>query len=73
MLRGPPECWQDPPLVILRMSWLAHLALSVNSALNFLVYVFWGTKFRKAFCKVIRETVRRLQSPFRTNRNSNEK
>ena len=71
--RGPPECWQDPPSVILRVSWLAHLALSVNSSTNFLVYVFWGAKFRKAFWKTIGELLRRLQSVFPNTRTTNEK
>ena len=71
--RGPPECWQDPPTVILRMSWLAHLALSLNSSMNFLVYVFWGTKFRVEFCKIFRDLLRRVQSLFRNNGNSSDK
>ena len=73
LLRGPPVCWQDTPALILKMSWLAHLALSINSSTNFLVYVFWGTKFRKAFCKAKREFLQQLTSVFPNMRNTNEK
>ncbi len=31
---------------------LSHLALSVNSSANFLVYVAWGSKFRLDHCDV---------------------
>ena len=39
----------DPPSLINRLSMVSHLALSINSSANFLVYVAGGTKFKKAF------------------------
>merc|ERR1719483_736935 len=45
---GPPTCWMNPPSLISRLSMVSHLALSINSSANFLVYVAWGTKFKKA-------------------------
>ena len=70
---GPPACWQDPPAIILKTSWLAHLALNINSSTNFLVYVAWGTKFRKAFFKATRELLQQILSIFPNTRHSTER
>ena len=37
---------------------ISHLALSVNSSANFIVYVAVGTKFQKAFIR-IKDSLRR--------------
>ena len=56
--RSPPECWLDLPPWIHRMVITSHLALSVNSSANFIVYVAVGTKFQKAFIR-IKDSLRR--------------
>ncbi|XP_023332149.1 FMRFamide receptor [Eurytemora carolleeae] len=60
--RRIPACWENPPKVVNTLSIISHLALSINSSVNFFVYVAWGSKFRKALMRLI-------QSKFRGSRN----
>ena len=58
----PPYCWLDPPSLITRLSMISHLALTINSSANFLVYVALGTKFKKAFWRTKDSFVRQTTS-----------
>ena len=65
LFRGPPECWNDPPAIIQKLNAIGHLTLAINSSANFLVYVAWGTKFRKAFVRAKEEIWTRARSTIR--------
>ncbi|XP_023324910.1 FMRFamide receptor [Eurytemora carolleeae] len=58
---SPPDCWNEVPGSVSIISMIAHVCLSFNSSANFLVYVVWGTKFRRALLGLLRR--RRPQNP----------
>ena len=62
---GPPDCWNDPPSIINKLNAIGHLTLAINSSANFLVYVAWGTKFRKAFIRAKEDIWTRARTTIR--------